>query len=93
MNVLKRAIEIPEQLQSIVVASILWLMVQLETWIEAVTGWNFDNVFQEFGSVLAVVLTVLVKIALENLIPERYHSIVNNILVWLAGFLLASALL
>lgn len=91
MNYLRRVINIPEKLQSFVTGFFIYLMVQAEIWFFSVTGIDATGVFKPLGIALAVILAFLVKAFLEKIIPERFHSLVNTILVWLASFVAANA--
>lgn len=88
-----RVINVPKELQTALVAALLVLAVQLENLLEAATGWDFGGVFQPLPAVIAVVLAAVLKVVLENVIPEKYHNVVNQILIWIAGFFAAQALL
>lgn len=89
MSFIRRVINIPDKLKTFVFGVILYGCVQFELWLESVTGISFDGIFQPLAAIFATILAFLVKAFLEKVIPERFHGLVNNILVWLGGFLAA----
>ena len=93
MNFLQRVIEIPEKLQTALLAALVGLAVQLEVWLGPLLGVDLTEKFQVVAAAVAVVLGFLAKAALEKYVPEKLHPIVNSVLVWLAGFFGALALL
>jgi predicted membrane chloride channel (bestrophin family) len=93
MNFLQRVIEIPAKLQSALVAALVGLAVQLEVWLGPLVGVDLTEKFQVIAAAVAVLLGFLAKAALEKYVPVKLHPIVNSVLVWLAGFFGALALL
>ena len=92
MNFLQRVIVIPEKLQALAAAGILYLVVQLEILVGTWLSVDLTGVFQPIAVVLAAIFTMLAKLALEKLVPENWHTFVNSFLAWLASVVLANFL-
>jgi predicted membrane chloride channel (bestrophin family) len=89
----QRVIEIPAQLQTALLAALIGLAVQLEVWLGPLVGVDLTEKFQVIAAAAAVLIGFLAKAALEKYVPEKLHPIVNSVLVWLASFFGALALL
>lgn len=92
MNFIQRVITIPEKLTTLATAGILYLIVQFEIWFAGITGIDFAGVFQPLAVILAAILTMLLKVLLEKVIPESWHPLVNSFLAWLASIVAANFL-
>ena len=90
---LQKVINIPDKLKSAIAAAILFLMAQLVAFILRVIGVDLSGVILPLAAGISLALTAALKAVLERLVPESLHPIVNAILVYIAGFFAALALL
>ena len=79
-----RVIEVPKELNSLVVVAITGFFVYLEAQAFALLGVDFHGLIVAVGVALAAVLTFGVKALLEEKIPESLHGVVNALLAFLA---------
>lgn len=86
MNFVQKVIVIPEKLTTLAATGILYLVVQFLIWFSNVTGIDFTTIGGEvIAAAIAGVLTMVVKLVLEKVVPERFHIYVNSFLAWLAS--------
>lgn len=90
---LQRVINIPEKLQTALLAALVFLAVQAEIALSTWLGIDLTGVVKPIAAALAVAIGFIAKVALERLVPVALHPVVNAFLVFLAGFLGALALL
>lgn len=91
-NFFQRVIVIPEKLTTLAMIGIMWVLTQFLTWLTSVTGIDFGSVDPTLAALFfATILTMLVKAGLEML-PEKYHNVINSFLAWLATLVVVDIL-
>lgn len=90
---MRRVIVIPDKLQSMLLASLIFLAVQGEVALGNYFGVDFNGILKPIAAAVALAVGFIGKVVLEHYIPEAWHPVVNTILVVIAGFFGAHALL
>jgi len=88
-NFLMKVVEWPAELTAALTALLLWPASWLTDWLFNLAGIDIGEQLKVLAAGIAALLAFVGHALLEKFIPVQYHNIVNAVLKWLAGVLVA----